>query len=111
MSAKSAKVILPVVIVLGMILRGSYLAEIARHPDFTRPGLDPAYYDYWARALAGGDWTITPLLTDPEIRRHPYFKPPGYPFFLALVYLLSGGSYLAPRIAQMLLGSAVAAGV
>jgi len=49
-------------------------------------------------------WTVPDGYPDPRIRALPYFRPPGYPYLLGLVYLISDGSYLAPRIAQMVLG-------
>jgi tetratricopeptide (TPR) repeat protein len=38
------------------------------------------------------------------IRETPHGRPPGYPYFLAFIYLLSGSSYVAPRIVQMAFG-------
>lgn len=45
-------------------------------------------------------------LPDPEFDSRAYLRPPGYPWFLAATYALSGGSYDAPRIAQIALGLA-----
>lgn len=100
--------LLLVVLLLGAGVRVAYLAEIRRAPDFAFPGRDALYHDYWARALVSGDWTPPPGKPDPEIRTSPYLRPPGYPFFLAGVYLLTGSSYLGARIVQMLLGLASA---
>ncbi|MBA7486416.1 Beta-barrel assembly-enhancing protease [subsurface metagenome] len=97
------------IILLGLVLRISYLREIVHNPDFSFPQIDAGYYDYWARGLATGDWTVPENFSnfvDPEIRVSPYFRPPGYPFFLAFVYHLSNGSYLTARIVQMALGLA-----
>ncbi len=105
MTSRPARIFFPLIIVLGLLLRIAYLNEIHHRPDFTgRLGIDPTYYDYWARAIVSGDWAVQPPVTDPEIPDHPFFKPPGYPYLLALVYLLSSGSYLAPRLVQMALG-------
>ena len=93
----------------GGALRASYLREIVHGPDFALPQIDPAYHDYWARGIATGDWTLPKNLSDwadPQIGSHPYLRPPAYPFFLAGVYYLSGGSYLAARVVQMVLGLA-----
>ena len=87
-----------------MALAGGYLAHMLNAPDFAAPTLDPQLNDYWARALVTGDWTPPEEADDPEIRSTPYGRPPGYPYVLALVYRLSGGSYLAPRVVQMALG-------
>lgn len=102
-------VLLAAILLLGGALRASYLREIVHGPDFAFPQIDPAYHDYWARGIATGDWTLPKNLsdwTDPQIRSHPYLRPPAYPFFLAGVYYLSGGSYLAARVVQMVLGLA-----
>lgn len=101
--------ILLAILLLGAALRASYLREIAHSPDFSLPQVDPCYHDYWARGIATGDWTLPKNLsdwTDPQIRSTPYLRPPGYPFFLAGIYTLFGGSYLAARIVQMALGLA-----
>lgn len=100
-------VALAVVLFIGLGLRVSYLREHVHSPDFSLPQVDAGYYDYWARAMVTGDWTVRKNLSnlpDPEIRTKPYFHPPGYAFFLAGVYGLTGGSYLAPRLVQMILG-------
>jgi len=101
--------ILSGILVLGLALRVSYLREIVNSPDFACPLVDAAYHDYWARALATNDWTIPDNVSysdDPEIRTTPYFRPPGYPLFLAAVYRVFHGSYLAARIVQMAVGLA-----
>ena len=93
----------------GLFLRLAYLAEVRTEPDFRLPGIDAKYHDYWARALVSGDWTPPEGKPDPEIQRHPYFRPPGYPFFLALLYRITHGSYLWSRALQMAMGLASAA--
>ncbi len=96
--------ILAAILLIGLSLRGLYLLEIVKSPNFTVPMVDAAYHDYWARGLATGDWSVPGNRCDPEIRSIPYLRPPGYPYFLALAYLLSGSSFLAVRIVQMLIG-------
>jgi tetratricopeptide (TPR) repeat protein len=101
------KIALIGIILTGFILRTSYLREIVHNPDFSLPQIDAGYNDYWARALVTGNWTVPENFSDfvnPEIRDTPYFRSPGYPFFLALIYYLSNGSYLIARIVQMSLG-------
>jgi len=97
-------IILVAVLAVGGLLRGLYIAELRETPDFTEPFSDAGYHDYWARGIAFGIWTPPPNMADPEIDTSPYLRPPGYPFFLALVYRVTGGSYLAPRVVQALLG-------
>jgi tetratricopeptide (TPR) repeat protein len=96
--------ILSVILLTGLFLRISYLLEIIKSPDFTVPMVDAAYHDYWARGLANGSWAVPNNRSDPQIRSTPYLRPPGYPYFLALVYFLSGSSFLAVRIVQIGLG-------
>ncbi len=90
----------------GLLLRLTYLLEVSRAPDFDAPQFEAQYHDYWARALTTGDWTPFVGVTDPEIQSRPYFRPPGYPYFLAFIYTLTGPGYLMPRVVQMLFGLA-----
>lgn len=95
------------ILLLALALRISYLREHVHSPDFRWPRVDAGYYDYWARALATNDWTVPKNLSDlpdPEIRTKPYFHPPAYSYFLAAIYRLTNGSYLAPRVVQAGLG-------
>lgn len=41
---------------------------------------------------------------DPRIDRVPFVRPPGYPYFLALAYAITGKSYVGARVVQMALG-------
>jgi 4-amino-4-deoxy-L-arabinose transferase-like glycosyltransferase len=97
-------VALLVVLALGGTLRGLYLAEFSQTPDFKVPFADADFHNYWARALAFGNWTQPFYEVDPHIREVPYFRPPGYAYFLAAVYKLTGTSYFGPRVVQMALG-------
>ncbi|MEM7585313.1 MAG: glycosyltransferase family 39 protein [Acidobacteriota bacterium] len=96
--------LLVAILVIGALLRLTYLLEVTRAPDFDLPQFEAQYHDYWARALLSGDWTPPAGVTDPEIPQRPYFRPPGYPFALAAVYAVTGGSYGWPRLLQMALG-------
>lgn len=87
-------------------VRFAYLSEHARAPDFAVPEVDAAFNDYWARALATGDWRPPPDRHDPQVRALPYLRPPGYPYFLAALYRAFGGGYVAPRAVQAGLGLA-----
>ncbi|MFH1037176.1 MAG: tetratricopeptide repeat protein [PVC group bacterium] len=92
------------IILLGGLLRLIYLREMMAGPEFFHPAVDAAYHDCWARGLAGGDWTLPAGYRDPGIRTRPFFRPPGYPYLLAALYLLPGDNSLVPRLAQMALG-------
>ena len=95
---------LAVILLFGGALRALYLAELTETPDFRAPGRDALYHDYWARAIATGDWTPPSHKADPEIRSTPYMRPPVYPYFLAGIYTASGASHLAARLVQMAFG-------
>jgi 4-amino-4-deoxy-L-arabinose transferase-like glycosyltransferase len=99
-----AVLILVSIMALGGVLRGLYIAELTDAPDFRTPFSDAGYHDYWARGLAFGTWTPPPNEADPEIATSSYLRPPGYPYFLALIYKVMGRGYVAPRIVQALLG-------
>lgn len=87
-----------------LFLRLVYLAEIRDTPEFSHPGLDAAYHIYWARGLAEGDWTDFQGREDPQLYRFPYYRPPGYAFFLALVFRFFGSGPYWPRVLQFVLG-------
>jgi tetratricopeptide (TPR) repeat protein len=95
---------LALILIGGMLLRAAYLSERVQAPDFRVPLKDAAFHDYWARALVSGDWTPPPGEPDPRIREVPFTRPPGYPYFLAGLYALTGGSYAGAIAGQMLLG-------
>jgi tetratricopeptide (TPR) repeat protein len=96
--------VLAVIILLGGILRGFYLAESVKKSDFAAPIADAAFHDYWARALVTGDWSPPAQNPNPYINTTPFVRPPGYPYFLALTYALTGKSYVGARIVQLALG-------
>jgi len=96
--------LLTAILALGLALRLTYLSSNVHAPDFNSPVLDPQLNDYWARALVTGDWTPPPHAEDPEIRTTPYGRPPGYPWLLAVMYWISDGSYLVPRLVQVCIG-------
>lgn len=104
MTRRTEALLLFAVLGLGAMLRLLYLGELEQRIDFRHPAVDAGYNDYWARALATGDWTPRTLTYDPEIGRWPFFRPPGYPYALSAVYRSAGVGFLAPRVAQMLLG-------
>lgn len=97
--------LLGLILFVAALLRLTYLLEVSDAPDFSHPRFESQYHDYWARALASGDWTPPPGVTDPEIPERPFFRPPGYPYALAAVRWVSSGDVL-PRLLQMGLGLA-----
>lgn len=97
-------IVLAAILILGGVTRGVYLHEIAQAPDFSNPLADARFNDYWARGLAYGDWSFPSDLDDPQLRTAPYFRAPGYPYFLGFVYRVTGPSHLGARVVQMCLG-------
>ena len=95
---------LPALVLIALVPRLLYFNEIRTRADFENPGLDAGYHDYWARGLAFGQWAPPHDQPDPMVQQLPYFRPPGYPYFLALVYALTGGSHAAARLLQFALG-------
>jgi Tfp pilus assembly protein PilF/4-amino-4-deoxy-L-arabinose transferase-like glycosyltransferase len=83
------------VFALALLVRLSVLAERAKSPTFDAPIIDAARYDELARMIAAGHWPA-------EL----FWQSPFYPCFLGLVYALGGGSMLAAKVLQVLLGSA-----
>jgi tetratricopeptide (TPR) repeat protein len=94
------------ILLVGLVLRMAYLSELAGSPAFRYPAFDAAFHDYWARCLVTGDWSAPKFHPDPHIHETAFFRPPGYPYFLAGVYLTTGKSYFAARVVQMLFGLA-----
>ena len=93
------------VLAVGAVLRLWYLAFLVHAPDFEALRQDLDVQDYHARALLSGDWTLPAHAPgDPEIETTPFYRPPGFAYYLAAIYAASGGSYLAPRLVNMVLG-------
>jgi len=109
-AAPRRRALVPLLLVLlaGAGVRALYLAEAAQDPTFDHPAIDAGFHDYWARSLADPDWIPPEHVDDPEIETRAFLRPPGYPYFLAGVYAVTGGSPLAPRVLQMALGLASA---
>ena len=80
---------------LALIVRLIYLFQSASNPAFDLPLIDSETYDRLARQLVSGRG-----LTDEF-----FWQPVFYPFFLAGVYLVTGGSALAAKLLQIVLGA------
>lgn len=101
---KYYRILLTAILGVGFTLRLLYLLEVVEQPAFAFPEVDMGYHDAWARALVSGDWEGSAWHEVSAIPGTPYFRPPGYPFFMSLVYRVFGADYLTIRIAQILLG-------
>jgi tetratricopeptide (TPR) repeat protein len=93
-----------IIVIIATALRIAYFTEIVHDPAFSHPIYDPEYNAHWARGIATGDWTPPPGVNDPEITSTPHGRPPGYPWFLSVIYILFGVNDYAPRVVQMALG-------
>jgi len=81
-----------------LIARLAYLWGYRSHPFFEFTFLDPRWHHDWANAVASGKL----------IGKEAFFRAPLYPYFLGLIYTLTGSSMLAARLAQFALGIASA---
>ncbi len=76
-------------------LRSIVLYERSSGPGFAVPIVDAGAYDQMARQLLAGE----------GVEPRMFWQPIFYPLFLASVYGLSGGSILAVKILQAILGA------
>jgi 4-amino-4-deoxy-L-arabinose transferase-like glycosyltransferase len=81
-----------------LALKAVVLAQLHAHP-LLQPegGLDSEVYVRLARQAAAGDWALG---------REAYYVSPFYAYFLATVFTFSGGSLLAAKVVQIVLGTA-----
>ncbi|MEN6627432.1 MAG: tetratricopeptide repeat protein [Candidatus Sumerlaeia bacterium] len=96
--------LLGAILLAAAALRVSYLRELIADRAMLVPVVDAIFHDYWARALVTGNWTPAGGFGDPMIPLHPFAKPPGYAYFMAAIYAVSGCRILAVVVAQMALG-------
>src|SRR5439155_19404632 len=83
---------------VALTLRLGHVLAMRRSPYFTHPVVDAETYRQAALALVTGQGFPDPV----------FWQPPGYPYFLALVYAVFGPGFLAPRLVQAVLGAASA---
>jgi tetratricopeptide (TPR) repeat protein len=82
---------------LALLVRGAYAWRIRDLPTQHALVVDARRYDEWARRIvAERAW----------MPREVFTQPPLYPYFLAAVYAVSGGSRVAVRLLQELAGAA-----
>ncbi len=84
-----------VVFVVAALVRVLTVWQLRDTPFFVHPVIDEKSYDEWARMLSHGDW----------FPRLVFWQPPFYAYWLAIVYKLTGGAYLAARLVTALLGA------
>jgi 4-amino-4-deoxy-L-arabinose transferase-like glycosyltransferase len=84
-----------VVFAAALLLRLAHVVALSRSPYFTHPILDAETYYNAARALAGGQGYPDRV----------FWQPPGYPYFLALVFAVWGPGFWMPRLLQAIFGA------
>ncbi|UCE27005.1 MAG: glycosyltransferase family 39 protein, partial [Candidatus Coatesbacteria bacterium] len=75
-------------------LRLALIITTRDFPLFQIPIMDMLYHDEWARRIAGGDFWGNEV----------FFRAPLYPYFLAALYAISGGSITFARVVQAVIG-------
>lgn len=95
-SASRGHLALAALLVLAALIKGTVLVQLHDHPLLQPHGeLDSTYYIELAQKIAGGG---------PLAVTEPFFVSPLYVFFLAAVFR-AGGSLLAAKVVQILLGT------
>ncbi len=79
-----------------LLMYAVFLVEDSAEPAFWHPIIDADEYDRMARGIASGEGALG----------EPYWHPPLYPYLLAGIYSLSGGSVIAAKVFQALMGTA-----
>ena len=89
--------LIPPLMVFGAALgvRLAYLYQVRTVPFFEYPVVDARSYDAWAQRILAGDWWGGEV----------FYQAPAYPYFLAVVYRLSGHGLWGARVAQAVLGA------
>jgi 4-amino-4-deoxy-L-arabinose transferase-like glycosyltransferase len=90
-----------VVFAAALVARVLYVVSIKDATFLAHLQTEPEHYDAWARAIVGGAAPV----------HLPFDEAPAYPYFVALVYSLTGGSLLAVLFVQALLGAAACAAI
>ncbi len=80
---------------LALIIQLAYLVDSRDEPTFWHPIVDAAVYDGMAQKLAAGTY----------VTNTPYYHPPLFPWFMAVIYRFTGNSMLAVKLALALVGA------
>jgi len=82
---------------LALGLRIIYICQSVENPFFDAPMVDAGVYVDDALKMADGAW---------EGSSQPFWQPPLYPYFLAVLFALCGEGYYLPRFVQAAVGTA-----
>ncbi len=76
-------------------MRVVYVLQSRASPLFDAPQMDALYHVEWAQSVARGQ----------VYQPGPFFRAPGYPWFLAAILRIFGDGLLAPRLVQAFVGA------
>src|SRR6516164_3220767 len=79
-----------VIFLVAFTLRLIHIWQIRRSPFFTVLLGDAHAYDEWAQRIARGDWLC----------RGVFYQAPLYPYFMGVIYWLTGRNLMLIRIVQ-----------
>jgi tetratricopeptide (TPR) repeat protein len=85
----------PVIFLAAFLFRLIYILQSRSNPSFYYPTVDELWHLNWAREI----------LTGPFWGSEAYFRGPLYPYLLAFIWKISGGSILWARIIQLIIPS------
>ncbi len=88
---------------LAFVVRMAFVWQATESPYWRVPLIDARTYDAFAKELIRVSW-LAPL-PDSDASFTPYFQPPLYPIFLAVIYKLLGPSVISAVFVQYLIGS------
>ena len=94
-NTKKQLLFLLVLFLFALGLRLIYLNQLQDSLLFDTPIMDAKYHDQWAMAIRDGQ----------PFHEGPYFRAPGYAYFLAAIYALFSHQYMAARMVQFIIGS------
>ncbi len=87
--------ILVAILLLAFVFRVWNAQSMRTNPRFDEPVMDGLYHLDWARAMLAGE----------TFQEGAFFRAPLYPWFMAAVLKVTGGSLFALRVVQALLGT------
>ena len=84
----------PAVLCFAFLVRLVYLIETTDSPFFDVPMVDAHFNDKWAKDILAGDWL--------SLEYGVLWKPPLYPYLLAIVYAIFGTNIFTAKLIQVL---------
>jgi len=87
------------VVLLGLVLRLIYVAQVGGTPLVVPDELDPGFYFEWAQRIVAGDW----------FGSEPFVQSPLYAYFLALIIAIFGDGTVPILVVQSLIGAGTVA--